>query len=192
MTQPPLEVAEPSLRRPNGAPVAVGGFWHSGPMEPSGPAPDPPRRLTTLHLAVGWWSLLLFLTVGFVLEALHGFKVLAYLDPGNEMRRFLWRLGHAHGSLLSLVHIAFALTVRALFDSPSGKDLARLTVASRCLTLALVLLPGGFVAGGTILVRGEPNPAVLLVPLGALVLFAGVALTAWAIARGSRSSSPPS
>src|SRR5690606_10992407 len=114
------------------------------------------------------------------------------LDPGNEMRRFLWRLGHAHGSLLSLVHIAFALTVRALFDSPSGKDLARLTVASRCLTLALVLLPGGFVAGGTILVRGEPNPAVLLVPLGALVLFAGVALTAWAIARGSRSSSPPS
>ena len=64
----------------------------------------------------GWWSLLLFLTLGIVLEAMHGFKVGWHLDVGNEARRLLWTLAHAHGTLLALIHIGFALTVRALSD----------------------------------------------------------------------------
>lgn len=138
------------------------------------------------HLAIGWWSLLLFLTSGILLEAFHGFKVLAYLDADNATRRLLWRLAHGHGALLSLVHVAFALSLPLLWrEAPAQKR--RLRLASRTLIAALVLLPGGFFAAGTLLVRGEPNPAVLLVPLGAVLLFVAVALTARSVhARGSR------
>ena len=68
--------------------------------------------LVARHLRFGWWSLLLFLTMGIVLEVMHGFKVGWYLDVGNETRRLLLRLAHAHGTLLSLVHVVFALTLR--------------------------------------------------------------------------------
>ena len=59
------------------------------------------------HFRIGWWSLLLFLSLGIVMEALHGFKVGWFLDVGMETRRLMWRLAHAHGTLLSLLHIAF-------------------------------------------------------------------------------------
>ena len=50
----------------------------------------PESGLRNLHLRVGWWSLLVFLTVGIVLETLHGFKVGFYLDVGNDTRRMMW------------------------------------------------------------------------------------------------------
>src|SRR5262245_7865048 len=70
------------------------------------------------HLLIGWWGLLVFLTMGLVLEGFHGFKVGFYLDVANETRRLLWTLAHAHGTLLALINIGFALTVR-LFDERS-------------------------------------------------------------------------
>lgn len=66
------------------------------------------------HLAIGWWSLLLFLTLGIGLEALHGFKVAWYLNVGMETRRLMWRLAHAHGTFLALVHIALAMSIYML------------------------------------------------------------------------------
>lgn len=36
------------------------------------------------HLRFGWWSLWCFLTLGLVLEGMHGFKVRWYLDESNE------------------------------------------------------------------------------------------------------------
>ncbi|HEY8174006.1 MAG TPA: hypothetical protein VIH21_13040, partial [Dehalococcoidia bacterium] len=56
------------------------------------------------HLRFGWWSLFVFATLGLTLEALHGFKVRAYLDVSNDTRRLMWTLAHAHGTLLGLVH----------------------------------------------------------------------------------------
>ena len=142
--------------------------------------PSPERPVVVRHLAIGWWSLLVFLTSGIFLEAFHGFKVLAYLDADNATRRLMWRLAHGHGALLSLVHVAFALSLPLLWlEEPAQKR--RLRFASRSLTAALVLLPGGFFAAGTLLVRGEPNPAILLVPLGAVLLFVAVATTARSI-----------
>ncbi len=41
-----------------------------------------------LHLRFGWWSLLVFLLLGLVLETLHGFKIGWYLDVSNSIRRF--------------------------------------------------------------------------------------------------------
>src|SRR5438132_2421685 len=86
------------------------------------------------HLRFGWWSLLAFATFGLVLESLHGFKVGAYLDVSNETRRLMWTLAHAHGSLLGLAHVVFAVSVRTF------PEIGQRTVVmvSRCLILASI------------------------------------------------------
>ena len=90
------------------------------PRKPAaaGEVPADPARLAATHLRVGWWALLLFLSLGLVLESLHGFKLQWYVSVGTETRRELWRLAHAHGTMLALVNVAFALTVRALGVAP--------------------------------------------------------------------------
>lgn len=119
--------------------------------------------LAEKHLRIGYWALALFVTLGLVLETLHAFKVGAYLDVRNETRRLMWRLAHAHGTLLALVHIAYALTVRV--HPRSARP-----IASVGLTVALVLIPGGFFAGGIAVHGGDPSPAVLAVPAGFVAL----------------------
>jgi len=129
------------------------------------------------HLQFGWYALLFYLVAGAALEMFHGFKADFYLNAANETRRMLWTLAHAHGTLLALINIAFALTLRALSDfSPSARALA-----SRCLIAATIVLPGGFFFGGLFIAGGDPGLPVLLVPLGALLLFTGVFI----IARGT-------
>jgi hypothetical protein len=132
------------------------------------------QRVAVRHLRLGWWALLVYLLLGLVLETLHGFKVGAYLDVGNETRRLMWRLAHAHGTLLALVNIAYGLTVR-------GAPLAAGSLASPCLLGALVLIPLGFFGGGIVLHGADPGLAVLLVPAGAVALAVGVAGAARAV-----------
>jgi hypothetical protein len=138
------------------------------PQEPRDVADARARR----HLRFGWWSLALFLSFGIVLEGLHGFKVRAYLDVGNETRRLMWTLAHAHGTLLSLVHIAWAGTLRML---PSA---TRTGAISACLFAATALLPGGFFLGGVVIHAGDPGLGIVFVPAGALLLLCGVVLIA--------------
>ena len=77
----------------------------SGPSASSQTAgADPTRRYVRRHLRFGWWSVLVFLTLGTALEVMHGFKVDWYLNVANETRRLMWTLAHAHGVLLGLVH----------------------------------------------------------------------------------------
>ncbi len=113
------------------------------------------------HLLLGWGALALFACVGTCLEALHGFKIGAYLDVGNETRRLMWRLGHAHGALIGIVHILWAMTL--------AKSHRALPWVSRSLTTALVMLPAGFLIGGGVLYGGDPGIGIFLVPPGALV-----------------------
>ena len=103
-----------------------------------------PRKTSRRHFRIGWWSLLLFLTLGIVLEILHGFKVGFYLDVTNSTRRLMWTLAHTHGTLLSILNIVFALSVHQI---SSWKETTR-TLASRCLLGALVFMPIGFFLGG--------------------------------------------
>jgi hypothetical protein len=131
-------------------------------------------RLARRHLRFGWWSLLVFLTLGIGLEAMHGLKLQWYLDVANQTRRLMWTLAHAHGTLLSLVHIAFGLTLRVA--GAGGPRTQR--AASACLLSASVLLPGGFFLGGLVVYGGDPGLGILLVPVGAALLFAGVLLAA--------------
>ena len=136
------------------------------------------------HLRGGWWSLLVFLALGLALEALHGFKVGAYLAPSHHTRRLMWTLAHAHGTLLALVQIAFALSLSHL-PRFAGDPAKR---ASRLLQAAAWLIPAGFFLGGVWVHGGDPGVGIALVPVGALFLLVAVALVARAC--GAKASTP--
>jgi hypothetical protein len=121
------------------------------------------------HLRFGWWSLLIFATLGLALESLHAFKVPGYLDVSNETRRLMWTLAHAHGTLLGIVHVIFGLTLRAT-ATPARNP----RTASLCLMAASLLLPGGFFLGGVAFYGGDPGLGVLLVPVGGVLLLVAI------------------
>ena len=128
------------------------------------------------HLRLGWWTVLVFLALGIALEAMHVLKLGLYLDLANVTRRHMWTLAHAHGTLLGLVNVAFALSLR---EFASGKpDDGWQRRASVALLLATLLLPGGFLLGGIAIYGGDPGLGVLLVPVGGFALLYAVWLTA--------------
>src|SRR4051794_22945512 len=108
-------------------------------MSADSPASD--RRLQLRHLRVGWTALLLFATLGTLLELLHAFKVPWYLGATTESRRFLWTLAHVHGAALGLVNLALAAVCHLL-----PRPLHR--AASPSLVVGTILIPGGFFIGG--------------------------------------------
>jgi hypothetical protein len=130
------------------------------------------RRLARRHHLVGWAALLLFLSLGAGLELLHGFKVGFYLDATQRLRREMWTLAHAHGTLLGLIHIGFAAGLMHFGRWTAG----RLKLVSFFLLDAALLIPLGFFLGGLSPSEVDPWPGVLLVPAGALLLFVAIAL----------------
>ena len=137
--------------------------------------------LSRRHLRFGWWSLLVFLSLGILLESLHGFKVGWYLNVANETRRLMLTLAHAHGTLLALINLGFAATLPIL---PS-ENFRRRNFAGSCLLAASVLVPGGFFLGGVTFHAGDPGLGIFLLPPGALLLVVAVFLTARAVKPGS-------
>ena len=137
------------------------------------------------HLRFGWWSLFAFLTLGVALETLHGFKLGWYLDVSSEMRRLMFTLAHAHGTLLALVNIAAGLTSRAVngFELSGAESLA--------LRWGSLLLPIGFLLGGLVVHDGDPGLGVLLVPVGALLLLYAVGAAAARMSRSLRAAPAP-
>src|SRR5437763_13235018 len=119
------------------------------------------------NLRFGWWSLLVFLSLGGALETLHGFKIGWDVDVGNETRRLMFTLAHAHGTLLALVNIAAGLTARFV------ERFALRSSVSIALIWAAILLPAGFFLGGIVIYDGDPGLGVWLVPIGAALLFYG-------------------
>jgi hypothetical protein len=124
-------------------------------------------------LRIGWTSLLVFVVLGGVLESMHGFKVDWYLAVGNETQRLLWRLAHAHGTFLSLVHIGFAATVPHL-AKVAGESKAPPKFVSASLTAALIALPGGFLLGAFGGHGGDPGIGIALVPFGLVMLVVAI------------------
>jgi hypothetical protein len=118
--------------------------------------------------------LLLFLSLGLALEVLHGLKVGYYLKVSHETRRLMWTLAHAHGTLLALVNLGFAFTLRLLPEWPVRPR----GTASVCLRAATLLMPAGFFLGGVRVYAGDPGLGIVLVPIGGLLLFVAVLLTA--------------
>lgn len=110
----------------------------------------------------GWILLAVSLPLGVTLEALHGLKLRVYLE--SELRRDLWRLAHAHGTLLGILLLAFG-AVAERHVAPERRP-----AVARDLVRGSVLLPLGFFAGGVLNGEGDPSLGILLVPLGALFL----------------------
>ena len=109
----------------------------------------------------GWISLGAWILFGILIEGFIGFRSPALLD--DSVRRDMFRLAHAHGTLLNLVLIAAAICARL--------DLIRFRrVTSLGLRAAVVLLPGGFLLGGIWHFKDDPGVAILLVPVGAVLL----------------------
>ena len=125
-----------------------------------------------LNLRAGFWALFGFSALGLVLEAMHGFKLGFYLNVDNETRRLLWRLAHAHGALLGLVNVAYALAARTW---PSLED----RLAGRALLCALLLMPLGFLLGGAFAHGGDPGSSVGLAAFGGVALLFGLGKIAW-------------
>jgi len=117
--------------------------------------------------------------LGILLETLHGVKAAYYLDTRNVTRRLMWTLAHTHGTLFSLVHIAFAVSVGRIAVSSEGC----LRVASRGMTGALVLMPAGFFLGGLQFHGGDPGVGVFLVPIGGLLMLLGTGSLLWGLLR---------
>ncbi len=129
------------------------------------------------NLRFGWWALLLFLSLGGLLEIFHGLKVGAYLDAGNDVRRLMFTLAHAHGTALALVNIAAALTARSI------KNLQISRLVSLSLIWSGILFPLGFFLGGIVTYGGDPGLGIWLVPIAAILLFFAVLRIALGVAR---------
>lgn len=133
-------------------------------------------ELPPLNLRAGFWALFAFASLGLLLEALHGFKAGVYLDVSNETRRLLWRLAHAHGALLGLLNVGYALSARAW---PRLEDV----LTARALLLALLLMPSGFLLGGAFAHGADPGASVGLAAAGGLALVVGLGRLAWLCSR---------
>jgi hypothetical protein len=124
-------------------------------------------------LRTGWILLAVSLPLGVTLEALHGFKVPAYV--GSEMRREMWRLAHAHGTLLGIFCLVFTALADKHIAAPARASIGKL------VRWGAVLMPLGFFAGGVLNSEGDPSLGVLIVPIGAALLV--VALVRCALSR---------
>ncbi len=121
----------------------------------------PPSQQTAGLIRQGWISLAAWIVFGLLIEGLIGFRSPVLLD--DSIRRDLFRLAHAHGTLLNLVLIAAAICARL--------DLIRFGgMTSLGLRAAVVLLPGGFLLGGIWHFKDDPGVGILLVPVGAVLL----------------------
>jgi len=130
-------------------------------------APDPTADAAVARaLRTGWILLAISLPAGVTLEALHGFKVQGYLR--SEVRREMWRLAHAHGTLLGILLLVFAaLAEKHVAATARGR-------IARDLRAGAVLMPLGFFLGGVLNSEGDPSLGIVLVPLGALFLLAAL------------------
>jgi len=113
----------------------------------------------------GWLSLAFWMSFGLLLESLMAYKSPSYLD--DVQRRELFRLAHAHGSLLGVVLVVAAIWARGI-----GARLSPLGIIA--LRLGTVVMPLGFLAAGFWHPESDPGLAIWLVPTGALPLIFGL------------------
>jgi len=139
---------------------------------------DAEPRMIFRHLRLGWAMIATFILLGLALETLHGFKIQWYLAMTNETRRLLWTLAHAHGVLLGLLNVAYALCLRNFPVRGS-----RLELVSALMIAGSVGLPSGFLLGGIVVHGGDPNAFIVLAPIGGLLLAVGLPMAAYNFVR---------
>lgn len=113
----------------------------------------------------GWLGIAIWMAVGLLLESLMAYKAPSYLD--DAQRRELFRLAHAHGTLLHVLLVLVALSAGA--GRLQVQRAARIGV--RC---GAVIMPGGFFLAGLWHPEGDPGVFIWFVPAGAAMLIFGM------------------
>lgn len=124
----------------------------------------------------GWLSVSLWMMFGLLLEGLLGYKIPTYLEDAE--RRELFRLAHAHGTLLGLVLVIAGVWLEKK-AAPRGALIA--------LRVGAIVMPLGFALAGLWHPEGDPGPFIWLVPPGALLVIFGTL----ALALSARKRSTP-
>ncbi|HKR13472.1 MAG TPA: hypothetical protein VJT15_15515 [Pyrinomonadaceae bacterium] len=106
-----------------------------------------------------------WMTFGLLLEGLIGYKTPAYLQ--DPVRRELFRLAHAHGTLLSLLLLGVALVCDRFEVKLSD-------LVTMILRGGVVLMPIGFLLGGLWHYESDPGIGIWLVPAAAVMVVFGV------------------
>ena len=122
----------------------------------------------------GWFSLAVFMAFGLLFEGLIGYRSPAYLN--DPMRRELFRLAHAHGTILSLVLLIVA-------EYLNSRDIEIPRIAMLSLRVGAVIMPLGFLLGGIWHTETDPHFLVILSPIGGVMLIFGIIAIALASLR---------
>jgi len=127
-------------------------------------------------LVQGWVSVAVWMSFGLLLEGLLGYKIPSYLV--DIQRRELFRLAHAHGTLLGLILIAITLSCE--YATVRLHRAARISVRTGAL-----LMPVGFLLAGLSHPEGDPGIAIWIVPPSAVLVVFGIVSTALSHTRPS-------
>lgn len=117
----------------------------------------------------GMIGIAVWMSFGLLLEGLIAFRIPDYLS--DAITREMFRLAHAHGTLLSLVLVVVGLAWKAGFVSVAP-------IANWMLRIGSVAMPVGFMLGGIGNSVNDPSPLVFLAPIGGLMLIFGIVVCA--------------
>lgn len=120
----------------------------------------------------GWIGIAVWMSFGLLLEGLIAFRIPDYLN--DPVRRELFRLAHAHGTLLSVLVLAAGLCLRSGIIEPARSGLFAMMIGA-------VLMPIGFLLGGVVTYESDPNALVSLAPVGGILLIFGIITVALSI-----------
>lgn len=112
-----------------------------------------------------WLGIGLWMLFGLLVEGLIGFRAPAYMT--DEVRRELFRLAHAHGTLLNLMILA-----AYLFLQNSSIVVPNAAIIS--MRAGVVLMPLGFLLGGIWHYGSDPGLGIFLAPVGGIMVIFGV------------------
>ena len=116
-------------------------------------------------LLQGFLSIAFWMSVGLLLEGLLGYKTPGYLQ--DPVRRELFRLAHAHGTLLGLLVVVAGLVTQSLqMSAPRYSRLA--------LQIGAAVMPFGFLISGIWHYESDPGLGIWLVPPAALLVIFGI------------------
>jgi hypothetical protein len=127
-------------------------------------------------LRQAWISLGIWIAFGILIEGLIGFRTPALVD--DSLRKDLFRLAHAHGTLLNLVLLVMAICARLDLVRPAHSAIVS-------LRLAAIFLPFGFLFGGLWHYSDDPGIGIVLVPIGALLLLFAAVQSAFSISNSN-------
>lgn len=112
----------------------------------------------------GWAGVAIWMSFGLLLEGLLGFRAPAYLQ--DSVRRELFQLAHTHGTVLSLVLLFAAFTLK-------NNLVAANNLAILALRIGSILMPLGFLLGGMFHPKDDAGIGIFLAPIGGLMIIFG-------------------